>query len=45
MREFENLLFSSFKQFNALQIKPLYFNYLIKRLTSKTQRVAILGTF
>jgi hypothetical protein len=36
-------LFSSLRKFNALKIKLLCFNYLIKRLTSKTPRVTILG--
>jgi hypothetical protein len=44
-QEFEILLFSSFIQFNSLQIKSLDFNCLTKRLTSKMSRVVILGTF
>jgi hypothetical protein len=42
-REFEKLLFSSYRQFNALQIKLLCFNCLTRRLTSKMPHVAILG--
>jgi hypothetical protein len=42
-REFENLLFSSFRQFNVLQIKLLCFNCLTKKLISETLCVAILG--
>jgi hypothetical protein len=42
-REFEKFLFSSFRQFNQLQIKPICFNCLTKRLTSKTPCVTILG--
>ena len=35
-RQFENLLFSSLKKFNVLQIKPLCFNCLTKRLFKHT---------
>ena len=47
-RKRENLktfLFSSFRQFNALKIKPLLFNCFTKRLTSKMLRVTIVVTF
>jgi hypothetical protein len=35
-KRIENLLFSSFRQFIALQIKPLCFNCLTKRLSKHT---------
>ena len=35
-RQFENPLFFSLRQFNALQIKPICFNCLTKRLSKHT---------
>jgi hypothetical protein len=34
--QFENLLFSSLRKFNTLQIKLICFNYLTKRLFKHT---------
>jgi hypothetical protein len=35
-RQFENILFSSLRKFNALQIKPLCFNCFTKGLSKHT---------
>jgi hypothetical protein len=35
-RQFENLLFSLLRKFNTLQIKPLFFNCLTKKLSKYT---------
>jgi hypothetical protein len=36
MRQFENILFSSLRKFNALQMRPMYFNCLNKKLSKHT---------